>query len=86
MRPESKATTQKPIDHGSLVYYPTKSFAVCAIPGVAKEGIKSLLSKGDPNLDQHRQDFRYAYPKVMESLKKVILVRHPMERLVSIYR
>ena len=86
MRPESKATITKPTDRFSFGYYPTKSLAVCTLPGVASKWIHSLLAKADPNIDQSRKDFRGAYPKIMESLKKVILVRHPMERLVSIYR
>ena len=86
MRPESKATITKPTDRLGFVYYPTKSFTVCTIPGVASQGIKTLLSKGDPNLDKSKAEFRQSFPKIMESLKKVILVRHPMERLVSVYR
>ena len=86
MRPESKATVSKPSENSVFVYYPTKSFTVCSISGVETEGIKSLLSKGDPHLDEKRNDFRSSYPNVMESLKKVVLVRHPMERLISVYR
>ena len=86
MRPESKATITKPSDRTVFVYYPTKSFAVCTIPGIASKGMKTLLTKGNPNLDESKKEFRQSFPKIMESLKKVILVRHPMERIVSVYR
>ena len=43
------------------------------------------INKGDNNVDENRKTFRMEYPKIMEKLKKVIVVRHPMERLVSIY-
>ena len=86
MRAESKITTTKPTDRSVFTYYPTKSFAVCAIPGVAGNAITKLLSLGDPTLTHNQKDASAAYPKIMETLKKVILVRHPMERLVSVYR
>ena len=86
MRPESKASVTKPSDRSSFVYYPTKQFTVCTLPGVASDAVKSLLNKGDNNADENRKTFRLEYPKIMEKLKKVIVVRHPMERLVSIYR
>ena len=88
MRPESKAVATRPIDRSAFLYYPAKSFAVCTIPGVEDEGIKTLLSKGDEDEDaaaQSRTKFNTNYPKIMEELKKVILVRHPMERLLSVY-
>ena len=86
MRDESKATTTKPTERSVFTYYPEKSFAVCSIPGIATKAMKTLLSYGDPNFDKNQRDSSYAYPKIMETLKKVILVRHPMERLVSIYK
>lgn len=86
MRPESKATITKASDRNRFVYYPTKSFTVCTIPGIASEAMKTLLTKGDPNLDESKRELRQSFPKMIESLKKVILVRHPMERLVSVYR
>ena len=88
MRPESKAVATRPIDRSVFLYYPAKSFAVCMTPGVEEQGIKTVLSKGDENEDtaaQGRTKFNTGYPKVMEELKKVILVRHPMERLLSVY-
>ena len=88
MRPESKATTQTPIDRSAFLYYPAKAFAVCMIPGVARNGIKALLSKGDQNeatSAQSRTKFNHVYPKIMEELKNVIFVRHPLERLLSVY-
>ena len=86
MRSESKITTTKPTDRSAFTYYPTKSFAVCTIPGVASKAITKILSFGDANLTHNQKEAANTYPKIMETLKKVILVRHPMERLVSVYK
>ena len=56
------------------------------MPGVASKAVSKLLSYGDPNLTHNQKEVANNYPKNMETLKKVILVRHPMERLVSVYK
>ena len=43
----------------------------------------SRSSQSDP----HRlENFKHSFPKSMKDKKRAIVVRHPMERLVSVYR
>ena len=37
--------------------------------------------------DPHRlENFKHSFPKGMRDARKAIVVRHPMERLVAVYR
>ena len=91
MRAESKATTQIPKDKTAFLHYFSKSFSVCTVPGIAQNALRALLSKG--NYEDKGKEAADAiwklnldFPKSIGEWKKAVFVRHPLERLVSVYR
>jgi len=75
----------------SFVIYPKEKIAFCGLSGVAKTGFAGLFERirkaDDPDTSDyagfHNKD---TYHTTHRKYKKAIFVRHPMERLISVYR
>ena len=75
----------------SFVIYPKEKIAFCGLNGVAKQGFTGLFDRirkaDDPDTGDyasfHDKD---TYAHTHKKYKKAIFVRHPMERLISVYR
>ena len=88
MRPESLLHEHVPKSHYNFIYYPVKRFAFCQLPGVATKSVKIFFYTGEMGKSSatSQQSFADQFPRSMKSTKSAMVVRHPMERLVSIYR
>lgn len=86
MRPESLMKDHVPNKDGFVWHKPT-SLALCTPYGVGKSAFEALFMRirnaGD--IDDNTA-LKENYLHTANSYKKAIMVRHPMERLLSIYR
>ena len=89
MRGESLLHEILPKSHKNFLYYPVKKFAFCQLPGVGSKSVHSFLFAGEmgkPGSSGGQEAFSGQFPKIMRFVKSAMVVRHPMERLISIYR
>ena len=89
MRPERQLVTHATTAAGSVLYEARHDLAFCAVPGVGRRGFGALFERlkgASREEDAKRGNFRAHFPKSMRGVKRAIMVRHPLERLVSAYR
>ena len=90
MRPESVALEFVPKSVDNFIYYAVKKFTFCQMQGVAHKGVYTFLYAGEmaaPPASTSHKAFREQFPRIMKQVeKRAMVVRHPFERLVSIYR
>merc|ERR1712004_535562 len=74
----------------NFVYDTNEWIAFCNIDGIGKKGFEGLmerLRRGDNNNDAPvRQGLKNNFAGVHKRFKKALMVRHPMERILSVYR
>ena len=75
----------------SFVIYPKEKLAFCGLSGVAKTGFTALFDRIRQASDPDTVDYagwhqKETYQSTNKKYKKAIFVRHPMERLISVYR
>jgi len=88
MRPESLMQTVIP-KMEAFQWQPTHHIAMCTPSGMGQSAIKSLFDRmrtGDAAESMALQALKENYMGAQKSFKKAIMVRHPMERLLSVYR
>ena len=75
-------------DKNNFAFYPQERVSFCPIPGIASEVIRSFSHKGDAGAGNAElyTGFYSNFPILLKGAKRVILVRHPLERIVSTYR
>jgi len=89
MRAESLMKDDMP-KSGNFVYDTNEWIAFCHMDGIGKksfEGLFQRLQRGDNNADQTiRQGLKNNFAGTHKRFKKALMVRHPMERILSVYR
>ena len=75
----------------SFVIYPKEKLAFCGLSGVAKTGFTALFDRIRQASDPDTVDYagwhqKETYQSTNKKYRKAIFVRHPMERLISVYR
>jgi len=91
MRPESlmtKTTSQRPKKEG-FYWNPSLGIAFCSATGIGQKGMAALferLKSSDVMENAAREALAENYENASKNYKKAIMVRHPMERLLSVYR
>ena len=91
MRPSSMMRKHWP-SKDNFHYYVTTNMAFCAVPGVASGHLKLISSRSKEATTNNAaygaklRGFHQNFNRTLFQAKKVILVRHPLERLVSAYR
>ena len=88
MRGESVLHEHFPRSHEQFLYYPAKRITLCQVPGVATKSNRIFFFNGEPGnkYSSSQQSFAEQYPTIFKHLKSAIVVRHPLERLISVYR
>ena len=89
MRPERHLITHATTAAESVLYDARHDLALCALPGVARRGLGALFERlrGASRAEEaKRSNFEAGFPASMRGVKRAIVVRHPLERLVSAYR
>ena len=88
MRGESILHESRPKAHTNFLFYPVKGFAFCQSPGVATKSIKIFFYAGEMGKpgQSSQETFTNQFPSIMKRVNNAVVVRHPLERLVSIYR
>ena len=88
MRGESMTHESIPNSHTNFIFYPVKRFAFCQSPGVATKSIKTFFYAGEMGKpgQSSQETFATQFPGFMARVKTAVVVRHPLERLVSVYR
>lgn len=88
MRPESLMQTIMP-QKEAFQWQPSKDIALCTPTGLGQKGMTALFERlRNPDVAENAamQALKENYVGAMKSYKKAIMVRHPMERLLSVYR
>ena len=75
--------SHKIVDFPVKDYDPTHYLA--AVPCNTIQRYKELVEMGKPS-SSSQESFSVQYPKIFKHLKNAIVVRHPLERLISVYR
>ena len=89
MRPERlmKSTVPK---FESMIFHTGSNMAFCTLDKVAKKSFETLFFRAREGQSRSQDDrlksIKLQYPRVVKDMKKAIIVRHPMERLISAYR
>ena len=89
MRPERHLTTAVTTAAEAVLYDPRNDLALCTLPGAARGSLEALFGRlRDVNTgsDVKRSRFELLFPATMGGVRRAIMVRHPLERLVSAYR
>ena len=89
MRPERQLITHATTAAESVLYNARNGLALCTLPGVARRGFGALFERlrgADRTEEAKRSNFEALFPASMRGVKRAIMVRHPLERLVSAYR
>ena len=89
MRPERHMVTHATTAAESVLYDARNDLALCTVPGVARRGFGALFDRirgASRAEDAKRANFEARFPATMRDVKRAIMVRHPLERLVSAYR
>ena len=89
MRPERHLVTHASTAAGSVLYDARNDLALCTLPGVARRGFGALFERlrgADRSEEAKRANFEAQFPVSMRGVKRAIMVRHPLERLLSAYR
>ena len=89
MRAESLMKDDMP-KKDNFVYEANQWIAFCNLDGIGKksfDGLMARLQKGDNNADVTvRQGLQNNFAGTHKRFKKALMVRHPMERILSVYR
>ena len=88
MRPEKMMTSVEP-DASDIIFYPSAKMTFCPINKVAKKSFTTLFTRmrdPGPDYEAKLRYFSSNYPRPVSEAKRAIMVRHPMERIVSAYR
>lgn len=89
MRPEYFVTLQNQTLSDDILYDPSREMALCPVPTVARGSLQTLFERikgSDREAHNKFANFKTMYPSSMKNAKRAIMVRHPLERLVSAYR
>ena len=88
MRVESILHENIPKSHTNFLYYPVKKFAFCQLSGVASKSNRVFFYSGEMGspASSSQEAFKMQYPKIMKWTRNAIVVRHPLERILSVYR
>lgn len=88
MRPERGMLNQD-VPYERYLYDPQSDFAMCKVDRVAKQSFTTFFNRGyvgGATVDGKKSSFKNNFPRSLQDAKKAIIVRHPLERLVSAYR
>jgi len=88
MRPESLMQTVLPKKE-AFQWQPPKDIALCTPTGLGQKAMTALFERQrNPEIAENAamQALKENYVGASKSYKKAIMVRHPMERLLSVYR
>lgn len=88
LRPESIIGLQIPQTE-NFIYDDSSNTVFCPLESIAAKSFHTLFQRvtRSSQSDPHRlENFKHSFPKSMKDKKRGIIVRHPMERLVSVYR
>jgi len=88
MRPESLMASINP-KMEAFQWQPTHNIAICTPSGMGQSAIKSLFERvrtADTFENMKLQALKENFMGAQKNFKKGIMVRHPMERLLSVYR
>lgn len=88
MRPESLMQKHMP-EKEAFQWQPPKDIALCTPTGVGQKAMMALFERQrNPEIAENAamQALKENYVGASKSYKKSIMVRHPMERLLSVYR
>ncbi len=88
LRPELTTTTTEPVI-GDLLVHPPSDLVFCPLNMVASKSVNTFFQRiRDPGHDYENKIkiFKATFPRSAKNMKRAILVRHPLERIVSAYR
>lgn len=89
MRPESLMSENKPVVD-SFQWEHSRGIALCTPYGVGKKAFEALFMRlrdaDDNSINGKMTALRDNFDGAHKGYKKAVIVRHPMERLLSIYR
>ena len=88
MRGESIMHEQVPNSHQNFLFYPVKKFANCQMMGIGSKTVKTFFYTGEMGkpAGTSQESFVIQFPGIMKYIRNTIVVRHPLERLISVYR
>ena len=88
MIPEYSMQSQIP-PKDSFIINPKNRIAMCGLDGLAKKSFEALFNRIRSAADNDGPQFKAwndNYEVNHKEYRKALLVRHPMERLISVYR
>ncbi|TRY70004.1 hypothetical protein TCAL_07330 [Tigriopus californicus] len=88
MRPE-RAMLSQVVPYERYIYDPQSDLAMCKLDRVAKASFVTFFNRGyvgGTTVDGKKSNFKSNFPRSLKDARKAIIVRHPLERLVSAYR
>ena len=88
MRGESIMHEKVPTSHQNFLFYPVKKFANCQMMGIGSKTVKTFFYTGEMGkpAGTSQESFVIQFPGIMKYIRNTIVVRHPLERLISVYR
>ena len=89
MRPESLMKKHLP-QRQDFHWDSSSRLALCSPHGVGRKAFESLFFRareaGDNKINSDMKALKENFPIANKMFKKAVIVRHPMERLLSVYR